>query len=66
MRLFAWLCAASVCLHAGEANLVDRFVDAKLSEVGAPVAEPASDSEFIRRVHLDLIGRLPDVAETKK
>lgn len=36
----------------------------KQTEVG-PIAETAHDSTFVRRVYLDLVGRIPTVTETK-
>src|SRR5687768_9270663 len=41
---------------------VDAIVDA--AAVG-PVAAPASDADFLRRVSLDLIGMIPTAAETR-
>lgn len=61
--LLAVLAASSVL--AGE-NLIDRFIDQKIAAAKAPVAGRSSDSEFIRRVSLDLTGRLPDVEATRK
>ncbi len=45
-------------------NLVDEHVFAKLRELEIPLSPPVSDAEFVRRVHLDLVGRLPTVEET--
>lgn len=44
---------------------IDALVDASLAASGTPAAGPASDSEFIRRIYLDLIGRVPGVEETR-
>lgn len=46
-------------------NLVDQFVFGKLAKLGIPPSEPCDDSTFIRRVTLDLTGRLPTVSETR-
>ncbi len=46
-------------------NLVDQHVFAKLRELQIPLSPPVSDAEFVRRVHLDLLGRLPTVEETR-
>lgn len=46
-------------------NYVDRHVDDKLRELRLLAAPPCSDAEFVRRVHLDVIGLLPSVAETQ-
>lgn len=48
-----------------EKNAVDRFVFAKLRELQIRPAALCSDSVFLRRVYLDLLGRLPSVAETQ-
>lgn len=45
---------------------IDALVDASLAASGIPAAGPASDSEFVRRVCLDLIGRVPGVEETRE
>lgn len=55
------VCAACVAPAAKtEANLVDQFLFEKIRSRQIPVAKPASDAEFLRRVHLDLTGRLPE------
>lgn len=46
-------------------NYVDELVNAKLKQLKYVPAETCSDSEFIRRVHLDLIGILPSVEQTR-
>src|SRR5690606_3328685 len=47
------------------ANLVDRLVAAEWQKIGLEPAPLASDSEFCRRVYLDLIGTLPTVEEIR-
>lgn len=49
-----------------EVNYVDRLVNARLKELEYVPAERTSDSEFLRRVHLDVIGLLPSVETTQK
>jgi hypothetical protein len=44
---------------------VDRYVEAQLQEAGLQPAQPASDANFIRRLTLDLIGRIPTLEETR-
>jgi hypothetical protein len=40
-------------------NFIDEFVAAKLKKLNVRPSELSSDSEFIRRVYLDTIGKLP-------
>jgi len=44
---------------------VDHFIDARLQETGLQPAPPASDANFIRRLTLDLVGRIPTLEETR-
>lgn len=46
-----------------ERNSVDRAVFAKLRTLGIPPSELCSDSAFLRRVTLDITGRLPTLEE---
>lgn len=54
---------------AGEAEdltkQIDTLVAKKWSELGITPAKPASDEQFVRRVYLDLIGRIPTPAERR-
>jgi hypothetical protein len=43
----------------------DRDVHAKLRAMRINPSPPAEDHVFVRRAHLDAIGRLPDAAETR-
>lgn len=47
-------------------NLIDRFVYEKLTANGVPHAPLSSDEEFLRRVYLDLTGRLPEPDAVEK
>ncbi len=47
------------------ANLIDEHVFAKLRELGLPPSVPCDDSTFLRRVTVDIAGRLPTLAETR-
>ena len=46
-------------------NYVDKHVFAKLKAVGMPPSANSDDSTFIRRVTIDLAGRLPSMEETQ-
>jgi hypothetical protein len=48
------------------AQVVDREVFGRLRRLRVPPAEPAPDSEFVRRLYLDLVGRAPTAAETER
>lgn len=41
---------------------IDQAIDAR---AGGPLAGPASDAEFLRRVHLDLAGIIPTAEDTR-
>lgn len=46
-------------------NFIDDLVWAKLQELNILPSEPIDDAKYLRRVSLDLIGRLPSVEETR-
>jgi hypothetical protein len=46
-------------------NLVDRFIFAKLKELGIPPSAACTDAEFARRSALDLCGVLPSPREVE-
>ncbi|CAN5903894.1 DUF1549 and DUF1553 domain-containing protein [soil metagenome] len=46
-------------------NFIDGHVWAKLQKLGITPSEPASDSTFLRRASLDVIGRLPTPEEAR-
>jgi hypothetical protein len=48
------------------ANFIDEHVFAKLKQLGLPPSEPCNDSEFLRRVSIDITGTLPTAAEAEK
>ena len=45
-------------------NFVDELIFKKLRELGLPPSEVADDSTYLRRVTLDLTGRLPTLEES--
>ena len=47
-------------------NFIDEFVAAKLKKLNVRPSELTSDSEFIRRVYLDTVGKLPTSDEVKE
>ncbi|MCE9604834.1 MAG: DUF1549 domain-containing protein, partial [Planctomycetia bacterium] len=48
-----------------ENNFIDKLAFEKLNRLQILPAEACSEEEFIRRVHLDVVGRLPTIAETE-
>jgi hypothetical protein len=45
---------------------IDALLEKSWQEHGIHPAQPASDAEFMRRVYLDLTGRVPSVAEARE
>ncbi len=68
------LVAASLASHlvaaeravAGGVNNVDSFVFQKLKELGIEPSERCTDAVFLRRVYLDVTGRLPTLEEADR
>jgi hypothetical protein len=50
---------------AALAAKIDEHIARRWREVGVQPAAAADDGEFVRRVYLDLIGRIPHVAEAR-
>ncbi len=63
----ASLAAAEGLLPPGQPieQVVDHYLDARLQEEGIAPAGPADDATLIRRLTLDLAGRIPTVEETR-
>jgi hypothetical protein len=62
-------CAAAIPLHADSADrsiapVIDWHIDAALKQAGVQPASLVDDAAFLRRVTLDLVGRIPTLAET--
>jgi len=46
-------------------EVIDHYIDAKLVQAKFKPAPPASDTTVVRRLYLDLIGRIPAAVEAK-
>ncbi|MCH2401490.1 MAG: DUF1549 domain-containing protein, partial [Pirellulales bacterium] len=47
-------------------NFVDGLVWKKLQQLGITPSDPSSDTKYLRRVYLDIVGRLPNVQEVRE
>ena len=47
-------------------DLIDRHIFGKMQRGGVPHAPASSDAEFLRRIYLDMTGRLPEPAVASK
>jgi hypothetical protein len=50
---------------AAAARHIDKLLASAWADAGVRPAAPAGDAEFLRRVYLDLVGRIPTVAEAR-
>jgi hypothetical protein len=53
-------------MQAADESFIDRHIEQKAQANHVPLAAVATDAEFVRRVTLDLQGRLPDAAAARK
>jgi hypothetical protein len=47
-------------------EVIDHYVDAKLQQAKVKPAPPAADTTVVRRLYLDLIGRIPTAVEARQ
>ena len=57
--------SASVYRALPRSNFIDGLVWEKLQKLGLTPSGPASDSTYLRRAYLDVIGRLPTTEESR-
>jgi len=48
------------------AEVIDHYIDAKLAQAQIKPAPPAPDTTLVRRLYLDLIGRIPAAVEARE
>ncbi|QDU19768.1 DUF1549 domain-containing protein [Urbifossiella limnaea] len=46
-------------------EVIDHYVDARLKQAGVNPAPPAADATLVRRLYLDLVGRIPAAVEAR-
>ena len=47
-------------------TVIDLMIQARWKKAELPVASRASDDQFVRRIYLDLVGRIPTLAERQQ
>ena len=47
-------------------EVIDHYIDAKLQQAKVKPAPPAADATVVRRLYLDLIGRIPTAVEARQ
>ena len=52
--------------HPAPQNFIDELVFAKLRHMNVPVAGLSTDEEFLRRVYIDTLGRVPQPEERRR
>src|SRR3954465_1909042 len=58
--------AAPSCAEESPSDLIDRHIFGKMQRDAIPHAPASSDEEFLRRIYLDMTGRLPEPAVASK
>ena len=57
----AWLVAAlMLAAEESPSHLIDRHIFGKMQRDAIPHAPASTDDEFLRRIYLDMTGRLPE------
>ena len=46
-------------------GFIDKLIEEGWKKAGVKPAEAASDAEFLRRVYVDMLGRIPNIQEAK-
>lgn len=49
-----------------DASYIDELLEQEWEALGFAVSEPCTDGEFVRRASLDILGRIPTLAETEE
>ena len=47
-------------------NFIDDYIFDRIEQDGVPYSGLSTDTEFLRRIYLDLWGRIPDVEQVRK
>ena len=63
---FVLACSLTYAADIPRRNFIDEHVFGKMERDKIPHALPATDTEFLRRVTLDLTGRLPSSDDVRK
>jgi len=48
---------------ADQVDVIDRLIEAGWNKAGVRPARAATDEEYVRRIYLDVVGRIPSVSE---